>query len=308
LPDAFIFIPSLIAAGETPVKTSLARLRTPLATVAALLTLTAVLAACAVTSGDASTPAATAEPTYPPVAKTCAEVPGFADATPVNIASTEFPKDTIVVAQTSAGGPGRFTVKEYEGCAPNTDTSLTVQTAKGPKAFFDLQQFYGWSPSPTFPADGQYQAMCGANSCLDFGQEHTHFLDIGKITTLPNSLVRFHLSVTVPPDAPVCGSNFTNSPIKGYQLTTFFNAPLPPLTRAVPDDASGGLRGEDLCSAGTVATITSFLNRALPYTGWTKLSDPKCVFSEQCWTKGGNAISWQVTDPKDWMIAYRQPI
>jgi hypothetical protein len=301
----------LIADGETPMPTTLRFLRAPLATGAALLTLTAALTACAgiSTGGGSSTPTATVAPTSTPVAMTCAEVAGFANATPVNIANTEFPKDTIVAAPTTtAGGTGQFKVSGYDGCAPNTDVSLTVQTAKGPKAFFDLQQFYGWAPSATFPGDGEVQAACAAKSCLDFGQEHSRFLSVTKATALPNSLVTFHLRVTTPPAAPSCGSNFTNSPLKGYQLTSFFGAPLPPLTLGVPDDASGGLRGEDLCGPGTAASITAFMNKALPAAGWTKGSDSKCFFSAQCWTKGSDAISWQVTDPKDWMIAYRQPI
>jgi hypothetical protein len=297
---------NLIADGETPMLTTLRFLRAPLATGAALLTLTAALTACAgVSTGGSSTP--TAAPTSTVVAKTCAEVAGFAGATPVNIANTQFPKDTVVTAPTTTGGgTGQFAVKEYDGCAPNTDVNLTVQTGKGPEPFFHLQEFYGWAPSPTFPNDGEIQAACAANSCLDFGQEHSRFLSVTTATALPNSLVTFHLRVTTPPSAPTCGSNFTNSPLKGYQLTSFFGAPLPPLTLGVPDDASGGLRGEDLCGPGTAASITAFLNKALPAAGWTKGSDPKCFFSAQCWVKGSDAISWQVTDPKEWMIAYRQ--
>jgi hypothetical protein len=298
----------LVAAGETLVMTPLPRLRALLATAATLTTLTAALTACAgISTGGSSTP--TAAPTNTVVAKTCADVSGFASATPVNIANTQFPKDTVVTAPTSTGGgPGQFTVKEYDGCAPNTDTNLTVQTGKGPEPFMHLQEFYGWAPSATFPNDGEVQASCAANSCLDFGQEHSRFLSVTNATALPNSLVTFHLRVTTAPAAPSCGSNFTNSPLKGYLLTSFFGAPLPPLTLAAPDNASGGLRGEDLCGPGTAASITAFLNKALSAAGWIKGSDSKCFFSAQCWTKGSNAISWQVNDPKDWMVAYRQPI
>jgi hypothetical protein len=302
---------NLIADGETPMLTTLRVLRAPLATGVALLTLAAALTACAgiSTGGGGSSPTATAAPTNTVVATTCAQVSGFSGATPVNIANTEFPKDTVVTAPTSTGGgPGQFTVKEYDGCAPNTDTSLTVQTGKGPEPFMHLQEFYGWAPSPTSPNDGEIQTACAANSCLDFGQEHSRFLTVTNAAALPNNLVTFRLRVTSAPTAPSCGSNFTNSPLKGYQLTSFFGAPLPPLTLAAPDDASGGLRGLDLCGPGTAASITAFSNKALPAAGWTKGSDSKCFYSAQCWTKGSNAISWQVTDPKLWMIAYRQPI
>jgi hypothetical protein len=287
--------------------TALRRLRSPLAVLAALATLTAALTACAVTSAGGG--ATTAAPTNTPVTTTCAQVSGFAGATPVNIANTEFPKDTVVAAPTTTGGgPGQFTVTEYQGCAPNTDANLTVQTGKGPQPFFHLQEFYGWAPSATFPNDGEIQTACAANSCLDFGQEHSRFLTITNITALPNSLVTFRLRVTTAPAAPTCNSNFTNSPLKGYQLTSLFGAPLPPLTRAVPDDASGGLRGLDLCGPGTTASVTAFLNKALPAAGWAKGSSAKCYYSAQCWMKGSDAISWQVTDPKLWIIAYRQTI
>jgi hypothetical protein len=299
----------LIAAGETLVMIPLTRLRALLATAAALTTLTIALAACAATSTGGASPTATAAPTNAVVAKTCADVPGFASATPVNIANTQFPTDTIVIAPTTTGGgPGQFTVKEYSGCAPNTDVNLTVQTGKGPEPFLHLQEFYGWAPSATFPGDGEIQAACAANSCLDFGQEHSRFLSVTNATALPNSLVTFHLRVTTAPSAPSCGSNFTNSPLMGYRLTASFDAPLPPLTLGVPDDASGGLSGEDLCSPGTATSVAAFMTKALAAAGWTKGSSAKCFFSAQCWTKGSDAISWQVTDPKDWMVAYRQQI
>jgi hypothetical protein len=302
---------NLIADGETPMLTTLRFLRAPLATGVALLTLTAALTACAgiSTGGGGSSPTATPAATTTVVANSCADVPGFASATPVNIANTQFPTDTVVAApSTTGGGPGQFAVKEYAGCAPNTDTSLTVQTGKGPEPFMHLQEFYGWAPSPTFPNDAEIQTACAANSCLDFGQEHSRFLSVTNATALPNSLVTFRLRVTTAPAAPSCGSNFTNSPLKGYRLTTSFDAPLPPLTLGVPDDASGGLRGEDLCGPGTVASITAFMTKALPAAGWTKGSSSQCVFSAQCWTKGSDAISWQVTDPKNWIVAYRQQV
>jgi hypothetical protein len=299
----------LIVAGEPPMLTILRFLRAPLATGVALLTLTAALSACAgiTTGGEGSSPTATVAPTTTVVATTCAQVSGFSGATPVNIANTQFPTDTVVIAPTSTGGgAGQFTVKDYYGCAPNTDTSLTVQTGKGPEPFMHLQEFYGWTPSSTFPNDGEMQTACAANSCLDFGQEHSRFLSVTNATALPNKLVTFHLRVTTAPAAPSCGSNFTNSSLKGYQLTAAFNTPLPPLTLGVPDDASGGVRGEDLCGPGTVASITAFMHKALPAAGWTKGSSAQCIFSAQCWTKASDAISWQVTDPKSWIVAYRQ--
>jgi hypothetical protein len=104
------------------------------------------------------------------------------------------------------------------------------------------------------------------------------------------------------PTAPNCNSNFANSPIQGAQ-TSVEGVPLPPVTYVVPDNAAG-LRGYDLCSSGTAASVSAFLTSTLPTSGWTKGSDPRCFYSDECWTKGGSAVSWQVSDPTLWHIAY----
>jgi hypothetical protein len=106
------------------------------------------------------------------------------------------------------------------------------------------------------------------------------------------------------PAAPTCNDNFTRSPIKGAQ-TAVEGVPLPPQTYVVPDDATN-LRGYDLCSAGTAASVSTYLTGALPSAGWTHVaSDPRCFYQDQCWTKGSAAaISWHVDDPTDWHIAY----
>ena len=116
-------------------------------------------------------------------------------------------------------------------------------------------------------------------------------------------------SATVPatvaataPAQPICNSNFTNSPIQGAQ-TSVEGVPLPPVTYVVPDNAAG-LHGYDLCSSGTAASVSAFLTSTLPTSGWTKGSDLRCFYGDECWTKGGSAISWQVSDPTLWHIAY----
>lgn len=273
----------------------------------ALLVLPAALlaAACGVsTVGGSATPTATPQP------KTCAEVPGFAAAAKINIPNAQFPDNSVgtTPTKTAGGGPGQFTITEFDGCAPNNTPDLVVNTGKGPKPLAALLPFYGWDPKSPFPADGQIFSPCAANQCFDFSSEHSRFLSVTNATQLANNLVTFHVRLAAPPPAPVCGSNFTNSPIPGYQLTGQNGIPLPPLTRVAPDNASGGLRGQDQCSAGTVASITAFLNNALPAAGWTKGADTRCIYAAQCWTKAGNAISWNVTDPTNWMTAYRQPI
>jgi hypothetical protein len=109
--------------------------------------------------------------------------------------------------------------------------------------------------------------------------------------------------LATPPPAPTCNANFANSPIRGAQ-TSVEGVPLPSITFVVPDDAAN-LHGYDLCSSGTVASVTAFLTTALPGSGWTKVaSNAHCFYDDQCWTKGAAAISWHVDDPTDWRIAY----
>jgi len=286
--------------------------RPQLARILALLFLPLALpaAACGVsTVGRGNSPTPT--PTATPQPATCAQVQGFAAATPINIPNTQFPDNTVATTptKTAGGGAGQFTITEFDGCAPNNTPDLIVNSGKGPKPLAALLPFYGWDPSsPSFPTDGQLLTACPANQCFDYSSQHTRYLSVSNATQLANKLVTFHVRLAAPPPAPSCGPNFTGSPLHGYQTTGQNGMPLPPLTLAAPDDASGGLRGLDLCSAGTVASITAFLNSALPATGWAHGADSRCFFTAQCWTKGGNAISWSVTSATDWMTAYRQPI
>ncbi|HEX6816784.1 MAG TPA: zf-HC2 domain-containing protein [Ktedonobacterales bacterium] len=108
------------------------------------------------------------------------------------------------------------------------------------------------------------------------------------------------------PAQPTCSSNFANSPIQGVQ-TSVEGVPLPPVTYVVPDNAAG-LHGYDLCSSGTASSVSAFLTSSLPASGWSKASDSRCFYPDECWTKGGNAISWTVGDPTDWHIAYHPTV
>ena len=66
------------------------------------------------------------------------------------------------------------------------------------------------------------------------------------------------------------------------------------------------LRGYDLCSSGTVASITAFMTSALQATGWNKVAaNARCFYADQCWTRDLTVISWHVDDPLNWHIAYR---
>lgn len=87
--------------------------------------------------------------------------------------------------------------------------------------------------------------------------------------------------------------------------TAYGTVPLPPISRTVPNDASGGVRGYDICSFGTAATITAFLQQNLPAYGWTLVSTSGGI---QSWKSSSGTINWSVTDPLDWNINWRVPL
>jgi hypothetical protein len=83
--------------------------------------------------------------------------------------------------------------------------------------------------------------------------------------------------------------------------------PLPPASSTVPDDASGGVRGYDVCSPGTAESVSAYMTGQLPAAGWTKIAaTPACVYTSECWQNGSAVISWDAgSDPLDWHIAWR---
>jgi hypothetical protein len=113
---------------------------------------------------------------------------------------------------------------------------------------------------------------------------------------------------------PTCNANFGPSNPGAQRWVYFVGSgdtafPVPPLSSIAPDDASGGVRGYDICSPGTVASVTAFLAKEVPADGWTQVTtgDPHCIIPSNCWTKDGQFWSWRaVSDPALWMISYRQ--
>jgi hypothetical protein len=141
--------------------------------------------------------------------------------------------------------------------------------------------------------------------------DHTYPASGGVQVTSPNQLT----SALVGPTgqctalaAPTCGSNFSSSISQSYQstLTTDFGTvPLPPLSRTVPNNAAGGQRGYDICSAGTAASITAFMEQHLPAYGWTQVSNSGGIES---WKSSKGTINWSVANPLEWNINWRVPL
>ena len=210
---------------------------------------------------------------------TPASLAGMACGTNVTVAYTA----TLHLAANNPGGTVQFNYTVDNGRG-DTSASITVNPGETTKT-------YTFSWSGALPAD------------------HTAPGPGGIQVTSPNQITSPLIAptgqCTPVAAAPVCGSNFNGSGSQAYQgtlATAYGTVPLPPLSRTVPNDASGGVRGFDICSAGTSASITAFMQQNLPAYGWTLVSSSGGI---QTWKSGTGTINWSVPDPLEWNINWR---
>ncbi|HUY78060.1 MAG TPA: hypothetical protein VMV29_14900 [Ktedonobacterales bacterium] len=268
--------------------------------------------ATATATGAASGTATTA----PSANATCASaLPG---AGTINLTSTLeyptiFPNGTVGTSPTqTASGTGLFTVYEFSACSPNTSVS-------GVNSFFasNLGALpHGWINWKQFPADGGLMSACNAACWYDPKGSAFDYLVFDQFTDQGNGVITYRARYALSPDFPNCNSNFNNPPasqvnffLQGYSPAL----PLPPLSSTAPDDASGGQKGFDICSPGDATSVTTFMEKELAATGWTKsstgTSQDSCIFSGECWVNGARAISFNVPgDATSWIIAWRQAV
>lgn len=276
-----------------------------------------LVAGCGATTGaGGATPTATATAT--PVPTCTSAVPG---ASAIDLASHGFlypityPDKTLSSAiSTTASGPGLFTVNQFTACTPGmaVDAVQSFYTSQLPA----LQ--HGWYTATTFPADGGLMTACSAPCFWNPKGGNIYYLVFDQFTDHGAGIVTYRgrWAVFDISTLPSCNSNFSPTNTAAQRQVFFVGSgdtafPVPPLSSITPDDASGGLRGYDICSPGTAASVTAFLNKEVPADGWTKVtaSDAHCTIASNCWTKGGQFWSWgTISDPKLWMISYRQPL
>jgi hypothetical protein len=202
--------------------------------------------------------------------------------------------------QTGGGGDGQFTLYDLELCTSASSPSAV-------NAFFAGLPASHWQPSNTFPADGAYQSSCGGPYCWAKDARYVSLAE--PITDRGGGIERYHLTLAVPPPAPDCsasGNTFSTGyyyqlPNPNYTTTQVYaDIPLPPLSRIVRNDASGGQRGYNMCSAGTVASITAFMNAHLTTLGWTSSGNGT-------WTQNGYILTISIPSPTDWNIGWHDP-
>jgi hypothetical protein len=234
---------------------------------------------------------------------------GTAIGTIANFPDIHLPPGTRATApQTSGGAAGHFTVIQYDLCFTGTQDDLT-----GPfSAHHSLVAYLlgaGWGIGPnSFPFDTQFNKPCvsGQYCYISGAAIEGRQLEMDTIVDHGNSLITFHLRLALPPAAPSCNANFTNSPIPGIQVkygTSYGAVPLPPVSRVAPDN-SAGHGGVDVCSAGTGASILTFLTTYMPQNGWTLHA---ASGSNQTWKSNSGCINVSVPDPALWFMSWPNP-
>ena len=162
--------------------------------------------------------------------------------------------------------------------------------------------------SPSFPFNAQYHQACSSPQvCLvSTGSTPGRELEITGLTAHRQSLVTFSMILALPPAAPSCNTNFSNSPIQGFQTslsTDYGIVPLPPVTLETEDDATGH-RGDDLCSPGSATMVANFLSTYMPENGWTSYSSSA---QQQIWKSSSGCIAILIQDPTQWIVSWPNP-
>lgn len=285
------------------------------ALVALLIVPVFLLSACGATAstGATATPTPPPTPTATPVPTCATALPG---STSIGLGASfvypmAYPANTVGTSATiTASGSGLFSIYTLNACTPGT----TVSAASSFYATTLSTLPHGWIPWHTFPYNGGLMQACSAPCFYDPKGGPLYYIVFDQFTDRGSGVVTYRIRYATFDAFPSCDSNFTAGPPAAQDL--FFvpgytpALPLPPVSSTVPDSASGGVRGFDICSPGTTASISAFMTTELPATGWTKIgADSHCIYTDQCWQNGSAIISWSVTGftASNWHIAWRQP-
>jgi hypothetical protein len=78
----------------------------------------------------------------------------------------------------------------------------------------------------------------------------------------------------------------------------------PPMTRLVGNSAPDVI-GQDLCSAGTAASVKAFMDHQFSAAGYTSVT---CTLNgNDCWKSGATTVTMNITSAGDWMLAVPRP-
>jgi hypothetical protein len=283
--------------------------RGPVLVIGALLlaTIAWLLTGCGASTGTGGATSA---------ATTC--VSALPGSSPINLGSHGFvypisyPTNTVSSSiSMTASGSGLFTVNQFTACTPNSSVGAT-------QGFYNahLPAQHGWSAATSFPADGGLLVACAAPCFSNASSGPVYYVVIDQFTDRGAGVVTYRgrWAAFDSTSLPACGPNFGTGNTGAQQDVYFVGSgdtafPVPPLSSIAAADASGGVRGYDVCSPGTAASVSAFLAKEVPAARWTKVtaSNAHCTIASNCWSKGGQFWSWgAIGDPTLWTISYRQ--
>jgi hypothetical protein len=279
-----------------------------------------LLAGCTIggstVTASVDTPTAVASPTPSPTptpVPTCASLLPSAGA--INLAPAgfaylyAFPNGTVgTTPAVTASGTGLFTVQQFNACTSGSSISA-VQT------FFTTQLPalpHGWITSTTFPADGGLMQSCTSPCFYNPKGGPFYYFVFDQFSDHGSGVITYRVRWAVSPPFPSCAGSFYGTPgLADVFFVPSFTppVPVPPVSAMQPDDAAGGVRGFEVCSPGTVASVNAFMTKELPAIGWTQVaSNAGCIFNAECWTNGSSAVSWNTNTTNGatgWIIAWR---
>ncbi len=267
-----------------------------------------------------STPAATATPLPP-----CAQlVPGATLFQGVSgVSGLQVPSGTYISAATATGGgQGQYTVQSYTMCFPGAESAIDggiLTQSATPTSTIGYLVHVGWTPNNLFPdpTNFAYLDSCSSgHTCVnDAGTANPFtFVGVDQFAGHSGGYTTFRLQV-----ATIAAPSCLNDPqyYAGMPKYTLYedgnNASssnptyhflMPPGTR-VSTFQGGGTAGSTyvyFCSAGTQATVVSFLEQAMQNDGYAISNASASGFSATTGSNPSYRVDVSVQNPNNYYL------
>lgn len=265
-----------------------------------------------------ATATATAQPTATPQPACVQLVPGAAHFTGVSgVTGLTLPSGAYISSGAySGGGAGEYNVTTYTACFHGVESAIDGFSGS---TVANLHAS-GWALNNLFPDPSSFAYLdycSGSHNCLDQGGSGVPFTFIGfdHYASHAGGYMTFRLQVASI-GAPSCLNNaqyYSGTP----KYTLFYDGnsaspsgdawdhfQMPPGTR-VSTFNGGGTAGSTYvyyCSAGTKATVVSFLDQAMHNAGWTISGLTASGFSASYGSSPTYRIDVNVQNPNNYYL------
>jgi hypothetical protein len=236
---------------------------------------------------------------------------GVASA-PAAFGGLTFPAGAVMTPlQSSFGGTGEFAIQETDVCYAGTADEVNGPFSSRTSVFANLLGA-AWGPNSTYPYDGQSQSTCrGGDSCFKSGAVDEYYLSFEDLHSPLTGFFTYHLRLATPPTPPTCNASFY--PASAPYVYAWGGFATPPLTKESDSALGGGHAGGytyGLCSAGTPASILSFMQAAVRATGAPVQAVTASSFNTCVAASGGfyRSISFNAGGGNEWGMNVSSPI